>query len=87
MSASEQLKRLVEEREWPPDWPDGPLNALVDALPEIRAVVEAAEKHLDMEWAAFAEYAEPEDSAPNTSVTHQRMADALTALEKKLEER
>jgi hypothetical protein len=62
------------------------LVALRNALPQIVAVVEAAENHVDEEWAAFAEFGEPEhgDMPPNTSVTNAKLAAALSALDQAL---
>lgn len=99
MSAAERLRALdgrlalAQGSTWDDDWllPTEPwvadVAALRNALPAIIAVVEAAEAHLDMEWAAFAEYGEPEhgDVPPNTNITHVRVGRALATLSQALE--
>jgi hypothetical protein len=91
MNASEMLERLDEDLSF------GPFNhaitaegllTLRNALPELVAVVKAAEEALDTEWSDFVEYGLPEEgeAAPNSGLVHRRVADALAALARKLEE-
>ena len=70
-------------REHPHEGETAALIALLrNHAADLIAVARAAAAHVDMEWASFVEFGEPEhgDQPPNTSVTNTKLVAALAPL-------